>query len=586
MFFIVQRRITVKKRIVSLILVLCFLLSVFALTSCEKDAATATADPSATTEPAATDTETEAATTVEVTTDKWEDLAPMITMISEAMRTLRIECDSNKSAEKSAKNDVYLKGPDSVEDGVTPLIEQMVYERNKAANDLLGTRTNFVFWDESWGKQAEKIDLVVKGGAADAPDMFVNMLYELNRELINGTFKDVWSIPNSFFDWSSPGWLKTWMESLSFTGDRAYILGSDYFLDVFRAVPVLPFNMDMMDANAVKLASAIMPEGETLGQDEELTTYFFDLVDEGKWTWDVLGKICAAIWVDTDGDGTDSIRDQLGIIADEYGDGGQCSGSFIYSSGETLTEVYWIEDESSEYNGKQWIKYADSSEAAGLNTIFEAVKSVFEGPGSFSTFATFSGNTPENPGIAYHQTKFAASEVLFAGVQLLGALETDVFQQMNDLYSVVPCPKTSVDNDYNTIIYSTGDAGAINVNVKPAKVKALTAYVQYCTENSPAIREQFLQTVMKYKVTTYDQGTDRMLDLIYDSIRYVRDKTVDDLVGTSSSRWHGLMRHEHFLGGADYITVQYDSYLSTKQQRLDYYLQKWYTLPKVEQTAN
>ena len=586
MIFIVQRRITVKKRIVSLILVLCFLLSVFALTSCEKDAATATADPSATTEPAATDAETEAATTVEVTTDKWEDLAPMITMISEAMRTLRIECDSNKSAEKSAKNDVYLKGPDSVEDGVTPLIEQMVYERNKAANDLLGTRTNFVFWDESWGKQAEKIDLVVKGGAADAPDMFVNMLYELNRELINGTFKDVWSIPNSFFDWSSPGWLKTWMESLSFTGDRAYILGSDYFLDVFRAVPVLPFNMDMMDANAVQLASAIMPEGETLGQDEELTTYFFDLVDEGKWTWDVLGKICAAIWVDTDGDGTDSIRDQLGIIADEYGDGGQCSGSFIYSSGETLTEVYWIEDESSEYNGKQWIKYADSSEAAGLNTIFEAVKSVFEGPGSFSTLADFSGNTPENPGIAYHQTKFAASEVLFAGVQLLGALETDVFQQMNDLYSVVPCPKTSVDNDYNTIIYSTGDAGAFNVNVKPAKVKALTAYVQYCTENSPAIREQFLQTVMKYKVTTYDQGTDRMLDLIYDSIRYVRDKTVDDLVGTSSSRWHGLMRHEHFLGGADYITVQYDSYLSTKQQRLDYYLQKWYTLPKVEQTAN
>ena len=84
----------------------------------------------------------------------------------------------------------------------------------------------------------------------------------------------------------------------------------------------------------------------------------------------------------------------------------------------------------------------------------------------------------------------------------------------------------------------------------------------------------------------YDQGTDRMLDLIYDAIRYVRDKTVDDLVGTSSSRWHGLMRHEHFLGGADYITVQYDTYLSTKQQKLDYYLQKWYTLPKVEQTGN
>ena len=577
-----------KKSIVSLILVLCFLLSTFALSSCGKDEKPA--EPTATeptlTEPTATDAETEDATTALVTTDKWEALAPNITMIAEAMRNLRIECDSNVSAEKTARNDVYLKGPDSVEDGVTPLIQQMVYERNKAAEDLLGISTTFEFWNESWGKQAEKIDLVVKGGATDAPDMFVNMVYELNRELINGTFKDVWSIPNSFFDFSTVGWLETWMKSLSFTGDRAYILGSDYFLDVFRAVPVLPFNMDLMDANAGKLAPAILPDGETLGPGEDLTPRFFDLVESGGWTWDVLGKLCAAIWEDTDGDGADSINDRLGIIADEYGDGGQCSGSFIYSSGETLTEVYTIEDPSSEYNGKQWIRYADDSEAAGLNTIFEAVKSVFEGPGSFSTFANFSGNTPENPGIAYHQTKFAMSEVLFAGVQLLGALETEVFQTMTDLYSVVPCPKTSVENDYNTIIYSTGDAGALNVNVKPAKAKALTAYVQYCTENSPPIREQFLQIVMKYKVTTYDQGTDRMLDLIYDAIRYVRDKTVDDQAGTSSSRWHGLMRKQHFLGGADYITGQYETYRSAKQKQLDYFLKKWYTLPKVEPTGN
>ena len=573
-----------KKRIVSLLLTLCFILSAFALASCGRkvDATEPEATDPESTDLAASESETAEATTREVTTDKWEVLAPQVTMITPAMRTLRIECDSNKSAEKSAKNDVYLKGPDSVEDGVTPLIEQMVFERNKAAENRLEITTEFVFWDESWGKQAEKIDVVVKGGAPDAPDLFVNMLYELNRELLNGTFKDIWSIPNSFFDFDSAGWLKTWMENLSFTGDRAYILGSDYFLDVFRAIPVLPFNMDMMDENAVRLASAILPEGETLGQGEELTPHFFDLVEEGNWTWDVLGRICQAIWVDTDGSGDDSIYDQLGIIADEFGDGGQCSGSFIYSCGETLTEVYKIEDESSEYNGKQWIKYADTSEAAGLNTIFEAVKSVFEGPGSYSTSANFSGNTPENPGIAYHQIKFAAGEVLFAGVQLLGALETDVFQLMTDLYSVVPCPKTAVENSYNTIIYSTGDAGAINVNVKPAKAKALTAYLQYCTENSPAIREQFLQIVMKYKVTTYDQGTDRMLDLIYDAIRYVRDKTVDDLAGNSTTRWHGLMRHEHFLGGADYITVQYDSFRSSKQKLLDTYLKKWYTLPKTE----
>ena len=545
--------------------------SVFAFASCGRT-------------PAATTPETEATDstgeTTDVTTDKWEALAPKITMIAARDRSLTFEFSSNQSAEKSSRNDIYLKGPDAVEDGVTPRIQQMVYERNKAANDLFGTTINYLFWDYAWGSQAEQIDLVVKGNAADAPDLFVNMLNELNRELVNGTFKDVWSIPGSFFDFSTPGWLEKWMETLSFTGDRAYILGSDYFLDVFRAIPLLPFNMTMMDKSAEKLASVILPEGETLGAGEELTPYFFDLVDRGEWTWDVLGKICAAIWVDSNADGADSINDTLGIIADEFGDGGQCAGSFIYSCGETLTEEYTIEDPDSPYNGKQWIKYADTSE--GLSAIFDAVKAVFEGSGSFSTSYTFSGNTPEKPGIAYHQIKFAAGETLFAGVQLLGALEDNVFQMMTDLYSVVPCPKTDVSKEYNTIIYSTGDAGAINVNSNPRKAKALSAYIQHCTENSPAIRDQFLQIVTKYKTTVYNQGTDRMLNIIYKAIRYGRDKTVDDLIGTSDDRWHGFMRRQRFLAGSAYISQQYETYRPLKQKKLDQVMEKWYTLPKID----
>ena len=570
----------------TLALLLCLVLCLPAFASCggrvESDP-TAAADTESVTGPAAT--ETDAVVTTEVfTTDKWEVLAPKITMLSARDRALKIECSSNKSAEKASKNDVYLKGPDEVIDGETPLIQVMVYERNKAAEDLLHTTTEFVFWDESWGKQAEKIDLAVKGNASDAPDLFVNMLNELNIELMNGTFKDVLSIPNSFFDFSAPGWLGEWMLTLSFTSDRAYILGSDYFLDVFRAVPVLPFNMDMMDENANALAPAILYSGDTLGVGETLTPRFFDLVEEGNWTWDVLGRICEAIWVDTDNNGQDSIYDQLGILADEFGDGGQCSGSFIYACSEELTVAYEIEDPSSEHYQDQWIKYADTSE--GLNRIFDAVKAVFEGPGSFSTSYNFSGSTPTSPGLAYHHIKFAAGEVLFLGAQLLGALEQDTFQNMTDLYSVVPCPKTDVNKEYNTIIYSTGDAGAINVNVGPRKAKTLSAYLQYCTENSPPIRDQFLQIVMKYKVTTYNQGTDRMLDIIYKSIRYGRDKTVDDLIGNSSNRWHGLMRSQHFVAGSEYVTQQYESIRQLKQRQLDIVMDKWYNLPKTEPGTN
>ena len=569
-----------KKRLVSAFLILCFILSVFALSSCGKDAASTTAQA---TEPAATDTETEEATTVEVTTDKWEAIARKVQVIVEKDRKLKIELSNHTTAEKSSKNDIYLKGPDAVVDGVTPQIQTMVYERNKAAHELLGTSAEYSYLDAGFDSLAEQIDTMVKGKDPDAPDLFVNMIYELNREVLNSGFKDIMSIPDSYFDFNADGWLKAWMENLSFSGDRAYILGSDYFLDVFRAIPVLPFNVTLMDANSERLAPAILGTDETLGAGEELSTYFFDLVDKGGWTWDVLGALSEAIWLDNDGDNADSITDRLGIIADEFGEGGQCACSFIYSCGEELTEVYRIEDPTSEYNNLQWVKYADTS--AGLNRIFDAVKSVIEGAGTLSTNYTHAGNSPEEPGIAYHQTKFAAGELLFAGAQLLGALEDEVFQQMIDLYSVVPCPKIDAAKPYNSIVYSTGDVGAINVNANPRRARALTAYLQYCTENSPAIREQFLQIVMKYKVTTYNQGTDRMLNIIYKSILYGRDKTVDDVAGSSNNRWHGYMRKQHFQAGSDYIATQYASCISSKQSALDRIMKKWYTLPRVEPTA-
>ena len=246
------------EKIVSLLLILCFLFSVLALSSCGKDGKPAETTAPAT-EPKATDAAE--ATTAEVTTDKWEEIAPKITMIAEKDRTLKIECSSRQTAVKGSKNDIYLKGPDAIVDGETPLIEVMVYERNKAAADLLGIKTDFVFWDLEFGLQQEPIELAVKGNAPDAPDLFVNMLNDVSHAMLNGVFKDVWSIPNSFFDFSAAGWLDAWMRNLSFSGDRAYILGSDYFIDVFRSMSVLPFNMTMMDANAGRLAPAILPDG-------------------------------------------------------------------------------------------------------------------------------------------------------------------------------------------------------------------------------------------------------------------------------------------------------------------------------------
>ena len=510
---------------------------------------------------------------VETTVDRWEDLAPQVTIMADRLRNLRFEISVYGDAEKSSKNKAYIVGPDDIVDGETPVIEQMVYQRNKNADELLGTSIEYTYWDLKWAKQAAKIIEVVQGNAVDAPDLFVNGMYDLQKTLLTlGAFRDILTVRGSFFDFDAEGWMKEWMEGMSFTGDRAYVLGGDYFIDLLRTISVLPFNVTMMDENAAILAPALL--GETLSAGENLSTRFFDLVEEGGWTWELLGKLCEAIWQDTDGNEQDSIGDRLGILADMRIS--MTAGIYCYSNGEKLFIDDVVSDPNDRNYNKNWIYYPETMGALG--DIFDAVSSVYLGSGSLATDAPVDGASPENPGLAYHWIKFGQGETLFAGACVLGALEDDAFQQMVDLFSVVPLPKVTTDQKYNSVIHDTGDAGAINVNTAPLKAKVISAYLQYAVEHSKNIRTEFMQTVTKYKTAVYNQGTDRMLDLIYDNVVGGRDKMIENVVG-GNIKWHEEMKNSGYTyTSSDFIAI-YEANYRSKQNRLNEILGMWYTYP-------
>ena len=548
------------KRLLAFLLLLAMLTTAFA--SCGKAKKTTQTTVGATTEPA-----------TEPATDKWEEFGGEVSALGASARSLKIELSDYMNSEKDSRNDVYVAGPD--EDGYdgASTIEQMVYDRNKAACDLLGTTVAYVYWkDLGWSQQAERIKTLVQTHAPDAPDLFVNMIYDLGNATLAGSFRDIWSISGSYFDFGSTGWMEDWMKSMSLTGDRAYILAGDYFVDVLRAFGVLPFNADLMDENGQKLARALF--GEDLGEGETMSQRFFDFVEQGNWTWDALGKLSAAVWDDKDGNEQTSFGDVLGILGDA--NSGMATSIYLYSCGEPLLETRPVEDANSAYNGKQWVYYPDA--AGALGGIFDAVAGVFEGNGAYAD--TQSGAT------AYHWVKFGNGEALFSGACVLGALEQDAFQQMRSLYSVVPLPKVSKDKQYNTIVHNIGDAGAINVNVDPVKAKALSAFLQCCTERSGIIREEFLEIVTKYKTTVYNQGTDRMFDLIYDSVVNGRDKAIEDIMRSDAEcmqyQWHVIMRNGKLVKKSGDVVSLYGEAKAAKQAYLDSKLEIWYDLPKAE----
>ena len=86
---------------------------------------------------------------------------------------------------------------------------------------------------------------------------------------------------------------------------------------------------------------------------------------------------------------------------------------------------------------------------------------------------------------------------------------------------------------------------------------------------------------MKYKTTTYNQGTDRMLDIIYDSVITGRDKMIEDCVGTDYRFFWIMMRGKSEVTASD-LAAQYETCINVKQALLDKIIRTWYDLPKAE----
>ena len=117
----------------------------------------------------------------------------------------------------------------------------------------------------------------------------------------------------------------------SLSHDRAYILAGDALPDLYRGTTVLPLHLATLDGEYERLASVILGNGETLPDGERLSDRFFDLVARGKWTYDMLAALSAAIWIDYEDADKDDPGDLLGVLYDVAHD--TASGAFLAGCG-------------------------------------------------------------------------------------------------------------------------------------------------------------------------------------------------------------------------------------------------------------
>ena len=517
--------------------------------------------PAATTGATATD-ETDAS--AETKDDRWERVAAALSE-GGAGRVL-IELDGSEPRFGGARSRLFA-APDEIAE-TTPAAERLAYERNRAAREQLGISVEYVYRNDPCGEQAKRIETVVWGGG-DAPDLFVASLSDLARATLGGCFADVTDPTGSYLNLGADGWFSDFIRSTSLLPDRAYILAGDAFSDLYRGATALPFNLSMLDGEAERLAPCILPAGSALSAGEKLSSRFYDFVAAGEWTYSALAALSAAVWYDV---GTEDKRDDLGDVLGILYDAAEntASGAFLSCCGTD-----YLSESSDAATGRVVLTYL--SDGGSLGALFDAVAALTDANGTLVTAGGFDESAGD-AGLAAHRRRFFDDCALFAGAVPLGSLAATEYRTTEVRFSVAPLPKLRESDGYVTPVSRDADAGEI-CRFTPA-FSAVTAYLQYCAENSKDAVGAYLASLTGTDKRP-DAGLDRMLGIVCGAISSARAETVEEAVSDGDvPAWRVLMESSLFkMNGADF-GERYPAVAEAKQKRLNDLTARWYDLPK------
>lgn len=402
--------------------------------------------------------------------------------------TLKYAISVNQNAEVTyGPSNVYIEGPDST---TTDEVLKKVKARNTKVEGDLNIKIEYDHIDEWYDGVFDDLKMKVTGSSSDAPDLYNNDTYGLNRALIAGYLMNV-ADPvgakgeelDSYFDFDYEGWNYDFMSGATLDSSKVYLLVGDYHLDVIRMAWVLYVNKTMFNQNATSLG---------LGASEIADFYRYVLA--GVWDYDMMADLCRKIWQDngTSKDRTDAEDGRVGLAINHVSMG-------IFASSTCLTTFQLDED------GKATVidDINDFNIMAGkARQIQDASKT---GDGIYYEFDVLSSTD-----------HFMGGNFLFAH-SVMGELESDEMRDVSFEKGLVPLPKYSQERqeDYHTMVHDQAEVTAILVTVQ--NFSCASAFMQYANEASREVLEEYYEFSLKFKYNE-DPAIRKMIDLVYDSI--------------------------------------------------------------------
>ena len=486
-------------------------------------------------------------------------------------------------------------------------VDDYVEERNDGATDTTGISVKYQYLPDGgnygWGNNIQYIYRQATGGATDAPDVYVNFVYDMVASSLKGSFANLYSTTmyGADHEWSASeynyfafednraykdtgkDYMYEYMRSLTLSKHKMYCLSSDYFVDMVRAFFVVPVNIEMLETIPVATEDGKANSDRT-GDGAFTIDDFYELVWADEWNYETLAVLADAITLQTGNEEGIGLDDRIGFAL-ATGTGLPASG-MLYTTSITIVKR---EFDGSDYS----YSYPNIKQAANGEFVFdnESEDLTFDQLDTFcKNLATLVGHdgvitvsTEEAKLAGYSgepeaiRKKFVNNTLLFGGVIVLGGLEHQDYLDMKGEgrkgYGIVPVPlyHSEGGDEYLTQIHNNGKIGAISVGTK--KFAQCTAYLDYQSNNSNKVLNEYYNH--KLRQTVQVKGTDQnaeMLNYIRGHVRSSFDKAFEDALGahysaqsagdSEKSKWHTMIKDANFA--LEDMRTQYAGKATTK----------------------
>ena len=171
------------------------------------------------------------------------------------------------------------------------VVNDAIYNRNLTVSDRFNCKYEATFTDSI---DTTGINTITAGD--DAFDVMLCQIVQIPKYATTGYFRD-WYEDMPHVNLDKPWYIGNAAEALSVKG-HAYAMIGEYDLDVLRFTYCMYYNQNISD--------------------EYNLENIYDVVNDGRWTYDKLYEYANTVYVDLDGNGTKDENDRLAISGDPY----------------------------------------------------------------------------------------------------------------------------------------------------------------------------------------------------------------------------------------------------------------------------